>query len=118
MKPQNELRMLREITQHVFTGGSVELVQGHAVCFFCKNPLLAEQSTTFGHHSHLKTRVLKENGDPDAITVHHADSNHDNNAATNRKLAHRSCHKRFHITEMHKAGTFKAARAAKKAGRQ
>lgn len=96
--------MLREITNHFLSGGHVRFNSAKvAVCFFCGEPLLECISTTFGHHDHHKVRA--------EITVHHRDHDHDNNAPSNRTLAHRPCHKSHHMTLQHKNGSFKAAKA-------
>lgn len=99
MSPANELRMLREIANHVLTGGHVRRKNGVAVCYFCVNPLLDAVSTTFGHHNHRKVRAQ--------ITVHHRDDNHDNNKPGNRTLAHRPCHKSYHMKKQHRNGAFR-----------
>lgn len=110
MSPRCELRMLREITNHVLSGGHVRFNKAHvAVCIFCANPLMDCISTTFGHHDHCKVRA--------EITVHHRDGDHDNNEPKNRTLAHRTCHKSYHMKLQHKRGAFVAAREAKAGAR-
>jgi len=75
---QSEIRMLREFV-HMHLQGKT--------CFFCGLPLI-EASETYGHRNHPPIKV--------ALTVHHADENHGNNDARNRKDAHQHCHKSFH----------------------
>lgn len=99
-KVRNELRMLRELTQHFATGGHCfHDPEGQAICCFCKTRLFKHASETFGHHMHLAIR--------DAITVHHRNGDHSCNTPTNRTLAHRSCHRSYHMKLQHKNGGLK-----------
>jgi hypothetical protein len=108
-KVRNELRMLRELTQHFATGGHcLHDKDGHAICWFCKTRLFKQASETFGHHMHLSIR--------DQITVHHIDENHQNNFRTNRTLSHRSCHKSHHLRQQHKNGNINRWPAKKTLG--
>lgn len=75
---QFELRMLREFV-HMHLQGKI--------CFFCGLALI-DASETFGHRNHPPIKV--------ALTVHHADENHENNAPGNRKDCHQHCHKSYH----------------------
>lgn len=115
MKTANEVRMLRELVYHFLTLEASDKNEASpstgncAPCFFCKKPLLESVSTAFGHHSHQKI--------DGAITIHHRNGNHDDNRPANRKLAHRTCHRSFHMKQLHKNGTFRRARLAKKEAR-
>jgi hypothetical protein len=97
---RNELRILRELTNHFMTGGHVRRdKQGHAVCYFTGIRLFKNPSTEFGHHNHLKVR--------EAIVVHHRNGDHDDNRPKNRTLALRSAHKSYHMKLQHKNGGLK-----------
>jgi len=59
---------------------AVYLVRKHGEkCYFCGEAISEED--------------IKE----DRITIHHVDFNHDNNEIGNLVLAHRSCHKAYHM---------------------
>ncbi len=51
-------------------------------CILCSKPFVRED-------------VLPSRG-VDDLTEHHVDGNHYNNSPENRRLAHRTCHKRHH----------------------
>jgi hypothetical protein len=77
----NELRKLRELVRFTLRG---------KCCFFCHKELFEDDATY---------KDGDGRGAPIAcqITVHHVDLNHDNDRRENKRLAHSSCHKRFHM---------------------
>jgi len=50
------------------------------------------------HAPFTKSDVLPSRGS-DQLTEHHKDGNHSNNDLSNRVLAHRVCHKRYHVKD-------------------
>jgi hypothetical protein len=75
-----ELQMLREYAW---------LMLPTEVCYFCKGRLLTRDSTmTFGHRRHGPILVK--------VSVHHRDHNRANNTQDNLRLAHKSCHQKYH----------------------
>lgn len=81
----SELRMLREMVWH-FTEGKK--------CPFCKKELLP--GATDLEYGERNCPPIKER-----LTIHHSNGNHDDNRKKNRKPAHQSCHKRYHIKIQH-----------------
>jgi hypothetical protein len=86
----SELRMLRMIAWHVGLDTK---------CCFCHQPLLDEQllqgrETKNQHLGGYSISPIKTK-----ITLHHVDGNHYNNEGNNRKLAHTTCHKSFHMRQ-------------------
>jgi hypothetical protein len=86
----SELRMLREIVWHI---GTIK----H--CFFCKKLLLDPGAIDleFGERNCPPVKI--------PLAIHHRNEDHEDNNPDNRKLAHSSCHKRYHVLKQHaKAG--------------
>jgi hypothetical protein len=76
-----ELQMLREFYL---------LYAARELCFFCHKPIYASHNdVTFGHRRHTKVWELN-------FTVHHDDENRENNADSNLKGCHSTCHRRYH----------------------
>lgn len=86
---RSELRMLREIVWHIGTSKK---------CYFCEELLLDPGAIDlrFGERSCPPVKI--------ALAIHHRNEDHDDNRPSNRKLAHSSCHKRYHIQKQHKKG--------------
>src|SRR5208283_319162 len=83
---RSELRMLRELVWHIGI---------HERCYFCGKRLLEDTGTLkFGERSCPPVKV--------ALVIHHRNHKHEDNQTRNRKLAHSSCHKRYHIQLQHK----------------
>lgn len=85
---RRELRKLREL---------VHFLLAERRCCFCRQ-LLVE---TPGHYA-----PGNGEGPPldDAICVHHRDGDHHNNRRANTRLAHSTCHKRFHARQRRRNG--------------
>lgn len=63
------------------------LIEQHGVkCYFCGKPITPED---------IPLRRV------DKLTEHHVDGNHENNDASNCVLAHRSCHRSYHLKQLH-----------------
>lgn len=84
LEAAREVGKLRELVHFLLVGQT---------CCFCGKPL-SETAETWTNHGNARGPKLV-----DPITIHHRDGNHDNNAHENKALAHRSCHKRFHLQE-------------------
>lgn len=84
----SELRMLREIVWHY---GLIKK------CPFCEKPLLEQGANDlkFGERQFPPVKTK--------LAIHHEDGDHSNNDPKNRKPAHQSCHKRYHIRLQHLA---------------
>jgi hypothetical protein len=84
---QRELNKLREVARHTLED---------AVCYFCKQALLAP--AVFANHRPGDSRggPLPEIGE---VTEHHLDGDHTNNVRSNRVLCHDSCHRSYHTTK-------------------
>lgn len=86
-----ELAKLRELAHF--------LLQGKC-CFFCKKPLI----TTINRVPHGDG-----NGSPinRLITIHHVDGDHSNDARSNKRLVHTTCHKAYNMRRLWKQGRLK-----------
>lgn len=78
---RSELNKLRELMRFM-------LREEH--CFFCKKLIFNDgdqgQCDGDGRGKPIATQ----------ITIHHVDGNHSNQKRSNKRLAHTSCHKKFH----------------------
>lgn len=78
---RQELRKCRELLHFLLRG---------KLCFFCKTAL---------HTNGSYAKDGDGQGSPIArnITIHHIDLDHDNDAESNKALAHSACHRSFHL---------------------
>ena len=80
---RQELRKCRELIRHLIRG---------KICWFCKKPLMDDES-------YAKDGDGQGSPISRLITIHHKDGNHKNDEKKNKKLAHTSCHKSYHMKE-------------------
>jgi len=79
VRAYRRLERYRQILSMLFTEFELK-------CFFCKKQFTNED---------ISPRVV------DQLTIHHKDFNHENNSKGNLVLAHRTCHKSFHLSKLH-----------------
>jgi len=85
-----ELQMLREFYL---------LHAPQITCCFCGKPIMRERDdATFGHRRHTKIWELN-------FTVHHDDEDRENNARSNLKDSHSTCHRKYHKSLLLHGGT-------------
>jgi hypothetical protein len=84
---RSELWMLRQMMVHF---GLI------TPCCFCEEPLLKLEDVLL---SDGKLHIASRSQLPirTKLTVHHEDGNHQNNAPSNRKPCHQSCHKSYEM---------------------